>query len=227
MYAMEIFPHVHLVPGVNAHSYLIQDADGLTLIDTGLPGGSKKILRYIQEMGCQPSDLKRILITHADFDHVSGLAALKAACGAQVYASAVEAVGIASGQSTRPLQTRNPLMRAGFALALRFSKPGRIKVDGLLIDGQVLPVLGGLQVVETHGHTPGHISLFSPSTGVLFAGDSIFTDEKGLHGSRLALTWDQSQAEASLRRQAQLKPRLVCPGHGPVIQDAAGKFPPS
>ena len=46
-----------------------------------------------------------------------------------------------------------------------------------LSDGQILPVLGGLRVIETLGHTPGHISLFAPSAGILFCGDSIVSSE--------------------------------------------------
>ncbi len=57
-------------------------------------------------------------------------------------------------------------------------------MDEILKDGQTLPVLGGLRVVETPGHTPGHISLFAPAVGMLFCGDSMVTDENGIRGSR-------------------------------------------
>ena len=92
---MEIIPNVHLVPKTVANPYLLIDPDGLTLIDAGLPGSHKKILRYMAGLGCAPGDLKRILITHADFDHVGGLAPLKKATGARVYASPVEAQALA------------------------------------------------------------------------------------------------------------------------------------
>lgn len=86
---MEIIPNVHLIPNVMANPYLIVDADGLTLIDTGMPGSHKKILKYITDLGHLPSDLKRIILTHSDLDHVGGLAALKKASGARIYASAI------------------------------------------------------------------------------------------------------------------------------------------
>jgi len=85
--------------------------------------------------------------------------------------------------------------------------------------------LGGLQVLETPGHTPGHISLFSPAVGVLFCGDSMVSNEKGLLGSRPGITWDETKARESERKQAGLGARIVCSGHGPVVMDAAGKFP--
>jgi glyoxylase-like metal-dependent hydrolase (beta-lactamase superfamily II) len=89
----------------------------------------------------------------------------------------------------------------------------------------VLPALGGLRVVETFGHTPGHISLFAPSSGILFVGDSLVSERNGLRGSSGANTWDQDKANAAVRKQAALGARIVCSGHGPVVMDAVSKFP--
>jgi glyoxylase-like metal-dependent hydrolase (beta-lactamase superfamily II) len=111
------------------------------------------------------------------------------------------------------------------AAAGRFFRIKPCAADELLTDGQILPVAGELRAVETIGHTPGHFSYYVPALRILFTGDSIVTDDKGLHGSRPALTWDAAKAAESVRRQAALGARIVCPGHGPVIMDAAGKFP--
>ena len=222
---MEILPNVHVIPNIVANPYLLIDPDGLTLIDAGLPGSHRKILRYLDGLGYLPKDLKSILITHADFDHVGGLGALKAATGARVFASPIEAQAMAEGHASRPLKPRRRITKLLFDLMAVLFRPARILVDGLLLDGQILPILGGLRVIETLGHTPGHISLFSPSTGVLFCGDSIVSEETGLRGSRGANNWDQAKADESVRRQAALGARIVCSGHGPVVMDAAGKFP--
>ena len=101
---MEIIPNVHLIPKTVANPYLLIDPDGLTLIDAGLPGSHKKILRYMAGLGYAPGDLKRILITHADYDHVGGLARSKKATGARVYASPVEAQGHGGRTSLTPGQ---------------------------------------------------------------------------------------------------------------------------
>ncbi len=224
---MEIMPNVHLVPDVIANPYLIVDPDGLTLIDTGLPGSDKKILRYIAQRGFAPSDLKRIILTHSDVDHVGGLAALKRASGARVYASSIEAAAIARGEPSRQIRPSRFGRRLFMSLVRRFFRPAPIKADEVLVEGQSLPVLGGLQVLSTPGHTPGHISLYSPSTGILFAGDSIVSRDTGLVGSIPANTWDQGQAAASVRKQTALRPNVVCSGHGPVVKDAAEKMPQS
>jgi glyoxylase-like metal-dependent hydrolase (beta-lactamase superfamily II) len=89
----------------------------------------------------------------------------------------------------------------------------------------MLPALGALRVVETPGHTPGHISLFAPSTGILFVGDSLVSANGRLRESRGANTWDQAKAIESVRKQAALGARIVCSGHGPVVMDAGNKFP--
>jgi len=224
---MEIIPNVHLIPNTVANPYLLIDPDGLTLIDAGLPGSHKKILRYLVGLGYAPGDLKRILITHADFDHVGGLAPLKAATGARVFAGPLEAQAMAEGHASRPLKPRSVITRLLFDLMAGLFKPARVQVDELLSDGQILPLLGGLRVVDTPGHTPGHISLFASSARILFCGDSIVSGESGLRGSSGANNWDQAKSDESVRKQAALGARILCSGHGPVVMDAAGKFPQS
>jgi glyoxylase-like metal-dependent hydrolase (beta-lactamase superfamily II) len=194
------------------------------LIDAGLPGDEKKIIKYIAGLGCSPSDLKRIIITHADGDHVGSLATVKAATGARVYANAIEAEAIAAGRMSRELKIRG-LLSLFFTLIGSFFKVKPAQVDEFLTDGQILPVLGGLYVVETPGHTPGHISLFAPSAGVLFVGDSLISRDGRLRESRGTNTWDQAKAIESVRKQAALGARIVCSGHGPVVMDAGDKFP--
>ncbi len=221
---MEIIPNVHLVPGVIANPYLIVEPDGLTLIDTGLAGSHKKILKYIAGLGRAPGDLRRIVITHADGDHVGSLAALKQATGARCYASRSEAEAIAAGRPSRELKTRG-VQKLLFGLIAPLFKARPAVVDEVLAAEQTLPVLGGLRVIETPGHTPGHVSLFAPAAGILFAGDSMVSSGGALRESRGMNTWDERLAIESVRRQAALGARIVCVGHGPVATDAAGKFP--
>ncbi len=222
---MEFMPKVHLVPDVIANTYIIVDSDGLTLIDTGLPGSHKKILAYISDRGFSAKDLVRIILTHSDIDHVGGAATLKRLSGARVYASAIEAAAIAKGTASRVIRPRSLSRRLFMSVARRFFRPEPVQTDVILTEGQLLPVLGGLQVLTTPGHTPGHISLFSRSTGVLFVGDSIVSRDTGLVGSVPANTWDSEQAADSVRKQAALGARVVCSGHGPVVSEAAGKMP--
>lgn len=223
---MKIIDNVYLVPNVVSNTYVIVDDDGLTVIDSGLPRSEKKILKFISSQGKSAQNVKRIIITHADMDHFGGLAALQKASGARTYASQIEADAIANGKPSRDIQPKGiSLRRVLFALVGPFFKAAPVQIDEIIAEGQTLPILGGLQVIETPGHTPGHISLFAPSAGILFCGDSMVTDEEGLRGSRSGLTWNDAKARESERKQAGLGAQIVCSGHGPVVKDAAGKFP--
>lgn len=223
---MEIVSGVHLISGTIVNCFLIVDADGLTLIDTGLPNNAKKVFAALTALDKRPTDLRRILITHSDGDHVGCLAELSAASGARVYASGVEAEAIADGRASRELKTRG-LQRFLLGLLRPMFRARPARVDEVLVDGQVLPVLGGLRVVETPGHTPGHLSFFSPSTGVLFGGDSMVSGSGGLRVSRGMNTWNEDVAKESVRKQAALGAKIVCVGHGPIVRDASEKFPSS
>ncbi len=223
---MKITDNVYVVPGVVSNTYILVDPDGLTIIDSALPRSEKKILAFVASLGKSAHDVKRIILTHSDIDHVGSLAALQKATGAYTYASKIEADAIAAGRPSRMIQPAGfSVRRVMFGLLRPFMKAAPLKVDEVVTDGQILPALGGLRVIETPGHTPGHISLFAPAVGILFCGDSMVTDENGIHGSRPGLTWSDTKARESERRQAALGARIVCSGHGPVVMDAAGKFP--
>jgi glyoxylase-like metal-dependent hydrolase (beta-lactamase superfamily II) len=194
---MKIIENVFVVPGVISNTYILVDADGLTVIDTGLPRSEKKILAYVTSLGKSASDVKRIILTHSDLDHVGSLAALHKATGARTYASRIEADAIAAGKPSRDIKPSGfSMRRVMFSLLRPFMKAAPVKVDEVVADGQTLPVLGGLRVIETPGHTPGHISLFAPASGVLFCGDSMVTDGNGIHGSRPGLTGTMQRQES-------------------------------
>jgi len=223
---MKITDNIRLIPNVQANSYLILEPEGLTIIDTGMPFSEAQTLKYIASLGRSAEEIKHILITHADLDHYGCLAALKEASGARTYASQPEAEAMAKGISSRPVNRSVGRFQA-FVIRLmgKYLKPTPFQVDEILKEGDVLPVLGGLQVVDTKGHSPGHIAFFAPSVRILFCGDSMKSSDKGLHTSRSRNNWDQSLAEASVRKLAMLGAQIVCPGHGPVITDAGSRFP--
>ncbi len=220
LFKMKIADNIHIVPGVVGNSYLLVDTDGLTLIDTGIPGSAINILSFIKRIGYSKRDLNRILLTHADWDHAGSVAALKRATGARVYASLYESRAVASGRFPRSLKTNNFFYKPIFALAESLGRFSPAHVDETLTDGQVLPVLDGLFVVDTKGHTPGHLSFFAPSVGTLFSGDSILSRKDKLVGSHGSVTWDQNKADASVLKQLALRARIVCAGHGMVVMDA-------
>lgn len=209
---MQIAEDIYLVSNVSPNVYILSAPSGLTLIDSGLPLQARKILSALSELGYPDKRLERILITHADFDHVGSLAAVKSAAGASIAANPIEARAIETGRPSREIGT-NRLMRAAMSRLTAFTGQKPARVDVQLSDGEVLPLLGGLRVIYTPGHTPGHISLWSPSRRILFAGDSISV-RNGRLRENTHFVWDPALMKVSFREQRELNPVLVCAGHG-------------
>jgi glyoxylase-like metal-dependent hydrolase (beta-lactamase superfamily II) len=203
--------------------FLIVDTNSLTLVDTGLPGNDKKIVKYIIGLGHNPGNLRRILITHSDIDHFGSLAELKAATGARVFASEIEAEAITEGRTSRKKE-QSGLSAILLAITRGFIRAKSVNIEEYLSDGQVLPVFGGLRVVATPGHTPGHLSFYAPAARILFAGDSLISRNGYLRGPS-AIISDREDANASVKHQAALGAEIVCAAHGEVVMNAMEKFP--
>jgi glyoxylase-like metal-dependent hydrolase (beta-lactamase superfamily II) len=220
---MVIIPGVHVINLGFVNSYLLEEPESLTLIDCGIPLSAGKITAYIKSIGRPVKDLKKILITHSDADHIGSLAYLKRISGAKVYSSAVEAVGIKRGKPTRMVKFRG-MIKVLVALISLVVKIKPVEVDNLIADNEEIPVLGGITAIDTAGHTPGHMSYYLKSFKVLFAGDSIISREDMLYSSRPLLTWDEKKAAAAFQKQKMLSPEIVCCGHGEVMKEAGKKF---
>jgi glyoxylase-like metal-dependent hydrolase (beta-lactamase superfamily II) len=88
---MQVTEHVYQLGGLlgtgvlGANVYLLLDT-GLTLVDTGLKGRYRSILKQVKRLGFSPSDISDIIITHHHADHVGSLARLKELTGARVIA---------------------------------------------------------------------------------------------------------------------------------------------
>ena len=209
-----ILPDVYTFTGLLAgRVYAITTGDEITLIDTSITSAAPKILKQLQAAGYQPEQVRRILITHAHPDHVGSLPALKAATGAQVYVS-VQDTPVVEGREIFTTNPNTPMPKP------RKPFPGT-PVDVQLSDGDVIPdALGGLQVVFTPGHSPGHIAFWQPEQRVLFVGDVLF-HLWGITQPPDAFTVDPARNRQSIARVEQLQPQVVCFGHGEPLHNAA------
>jgi glyoxylase-like metal-dependent hydrolase (beta-lactamase superfamily II) len=210
----EILPDVYCLEG-SVNIYFFVEKDGLTVVDAGMPGSDKKVLNAIQELGHQPEDVKRILVTHSDLDHVGGLAAIQAATGAAVITSAEAADHFENGRFPQHL----PPPMQWFAITFFKTRPVPQTCIQLCQDGDELPLLGGLQVISTPGHTPDHHSFYSPALGLLFAGDALRTENGRLSSSPKRITANQEQAAQSAIRLLELTPAIFACGHGEPMQN--------
>ncbi|MEI7770633.1 MAG: MBL fold metallo-hydrolase [Chloroflexales bacterium] len=221
-----IVPDLYTLTGLPVgRVYLITEGDGLTLIDASVSMASGSILRQIGKLGFAPGDLRRILITHAHPDHVGALPALVQATGAEVWSSRLERPVI---EGTIPV----PLPPAGSVPGLAgLMRPGptfypRVPVARELRDGETLAeVFGGLQVIATPGHAPGHLAFWHPERRVVIMGDVIMNLPTGMRLPFAAFTYDMAENIRSLGRVARLEPQIACFGHGnPMLAAAARRI---
>ncbi len=210
---MEIFPKIHWVKLTGANVYLCVDEDGLTLIDSGMPGNGDDILNAISRLGYNHNDLKRILVTHADVDHAGSLAHLSRESGATIFAAPATARLLIAGESPKHLPRPAQFILERFFKYEAVSAIKQLKMD------ETLPVLGGLQPIATPGHTLDHISFFSPQTGVLFVGDALITRRNKLRLTTKRITADVNAAHRSARLLLSLNPTLFACGHGEPLRD--------
>jgi glyoxylase-like metal-dependent hydrolase (beta-lactamase superfamily II) len=203
-----------------ANVYLLVD-DDLTLVDTGFSGRADLILEQIEKLGYSPSDVKRIIITHHHTDHTGSLAALKRATQAEVIAHPADALYI-DGTLPQPGPARPQWLSK---LLARFSwlwSTEPVAVDTLVNDGDELPILGGIKILHTPGHTPGSICLYLQSQKLLIAGD-LLAHRFGLKLPAGSFTVDTAQEIQSIKRIASLDFDIICFGHGSPIMHQANQ----
>jgi glyoxylase-like metal-dependent hydrolase (beta-lactamase superfamily II) len=211
---MEIYPNIQMIKSLASHQYLLRDTNDLILIDAGLRTDANKIKNEIKKLASPSTDLKQILITHADGDHYGGVnSILKNYPGSVVRSSDLESRAIGRGISSRKIQAKGCL-GVIFNLGSGLFRSDPTACAGDLIPGMELPILGGLQVLDTSGHTPGHISFFLVRHGILFAGDSILVHGDKLVPSTGANTWNPEMAKKAFEDQMALDPRIIAGGHG-------------
>jgi glyoxylase-like metal-dependent hydrolase (beta-lactamase superfamily II) len=200
-------------------SLILDAAHGPTLVDTGLPGQQDAIAALLAEAGVQVQDLKRIILTHQDIDHVGSLHDLVQSSGARVLAHTTEVPFIDGTQPPRfarpEVLAQRPELRA---VAERFQPT---PVDEPLQDGARLDLAGGVRVVFTPGHTPGHMCLYLERSKTLIAGDALTSSEGQLQGPNVGATPDMPTASDSVRKLAELDVRAIVCYHGGVVQDDA------
>ncbi len=173
--AVQLGENVWRIPlmGDFINSFAFVDGDGsVTLVDCGIDKAPPKIVAALAAMGKHPQDVTRIVLTHVHPDHAGGAAEMSEQTGAPVLVHQGDADAGRAGQVlTRP--DRNYLAGRIFD-RLNRGKFKPFEVGEELYDDQVLEVGGGLRVVHTPGHSPGHVSLLHESTSLLITGDAIF-----------------------------------------------------
>ena len=196
------------------NAYLVEEDDGLTLIDTMLPGSTAAILKAA---GGRP--IKRIALTHAHADHIGSLDDLAAKLpGGEVLISGRDARLLGGDKTLDPGEERGKL-RGGYPGAK--TKPTRTISPGERI--------GSLEVFASPGHTPGHVAFLDTRDRTLYAGDAYSTLGGVATTAKVnwkfplpgKATWDYPTALESARALRTLDPARLATGHGKVVESPA------
>ncbi|MDR6549772.1 MBL fold metallo-hydrolase [Paenibacillus qinlingensis] len=218
------------------HPALLLDEQGAILVDTGFPGTLPLLRNTLENLGVALSKLDSVLITHQDIDHIGGLPSLLQAIThpIKVYASELEKpyiqgdtmlikitpASIQSALANLPADT-TPETRDAFRRNLE--NPPKAPVDTILEDGQEIDRCGGIVVILTPGHTPGHLSLYHKKSKTLLAADSMVVVDGVLEGPKPAYCSDYSLALQSLKKYAQFDIDQVLCYHGGLYTDHANQ----
>ncbi|GAA4019750.1 MBL fold metallo-hydrolase [Deinococcus rubellus] len=217
------------------HPVLILDHEaGHTLVDAGIPGMEDAIRAELAAQGLGLEDIKRVIVTHHDLDHIGSLPAVVAASGAKVWALERE-IPLIEGDEwpqkrPRPEQIEQmmadpnvPQARKDMLRRMSAMPPVKVKVDRALHDGEVLPLAGGVKVVATPGHTFGHASLYLERSQTLITGDAMTSNTGTLHGPSAQATPDMKTAGESVGKMAGLDVQTVVTYHGGVVHEGANE----
>jgi glyoxylase-like metal-dependent hydrolase (beta-lactamase superfamily II) len=218
---VELLPGIHQVPGLRwSNAYLLVEEDGLTLIDAGVPGDGKKILGYIRHIGRRPEELRRVILTHSHPDHTGPLKGLSQLTGAAV---AVHRADTRYQRRSGDYYLHYPSQPPALDWNLPFLR--RIPAHQLVEDGQVLPVMGGLEVLHTPGHTPGSVCLYLRGQGALFTGDTLLADGRRFRRPVPFPGTSFQDYRTSVEHLAQLPFLVALVGHGtPILEEGSARL---
>jgi glyoxylase-like metal-dependent hydrolase (beta-lactamase superfamily II) len=202
---------------------IMDEQNGNTLVDAGLPNQTEAISAALVEAGIGVGDLRRIIFTHQDLDHVGSGAALVRQSDARVLAHPADAPYIEGSQ--RPLKPSPEMLEQRPQMREVLERLEPVGIDEYVEDGTRLDLAGGTRVISTPGHTPGHISLYVERSKVLIAGDALTAERGSLNGPNPSMTLEMRTAIQSVRRLADLEiDTIICYHGGVVSEDANGQL---
>jgi glyoxylase-like metal-dependent hydrolase (beta-lactamase superfamily II) len=198
--------------------YLAQTNSGYILIDTAYPSKRAELARELERAGCRPGDLKLVIITHADIDHIGAAVYLRKKYGARIAMHPREARAVESGDAGQSRRKRPFFERVigavifeALALLVGFGRYERFSPDLCIEDGYDLREYGwDAKVLHLPGHSMGSIGILT-GEGDLFCGDLLWNmNQPGRH----SIVDDLAEMNASIEKLKGLGIRMIYPGHG-------------
>ncbi|NHM33908.1 MBL fold metallo-hydrolase [Neobacillus terrae] len=205
---------------------LLWNENEAVLIDTGMPGQSGQIFEALKELGIPKDHLKTVILTHQDIDHIGSMPEITEALNGKVKVFAHEKdrpyiegeIPLIKTNTERMSERQSAMPKELYdqAMAL-FQNLPKAHVDRALEDGEELPFLGGVKVIYTPGHTPGHISLYLKESKTLVTADAMVSVEGTLRGPVEQNTPDMEAAYESLKKFLDYDIDTVICYHGGAV----------
>ena len=218
---MELAPHLRRVGNDLVAVYLVDTAEGVTVIDAGLAGQWREFVAELSAIGRTPADVRGVVLTHGDSDHIGFAERLRREHGVPVYVHEADAARARGEVSTKPEWGRLKLGATVRFLWYAMRKNGLRTTPVAEVvtvrDGEVLGLPGAPRVIGLPGHSPGSIAIHVPAADAVFVGDALTTRHvlTGAAGPQPAPFTDDPQAALdSLARLDGLGVAWVLPGHG-------------
>jgi glyoxylase-like metal-dependent hydrolase (beta-lactamase superfamily II) len=217
------------------HPTLLWDDEDVVLIDTGFPRQLEQIHAQVESCGVVMDRLNRVIITHQDIDHIGNIQSLVEGSSSLIEVSthAIEKPYVQGDKrilrftdeaiasvDRMPEHVPESFKKGLKALMLN---PPKARVDRVFVDGEILPWCGGIVVIETPGHTPGHVSLFHKPSRTLIAGDALIIQDGQLCSADPVTTLDLPMAHASIQKLAAFDIQSIICYHGGIFRENVNK----
>lgn len=218
---MKLAPHLHRLGNDIVASYLVEAPAGITLIDAGMPGHWSDLQHEMTALKRPLSDIKGVILTHGDSDHIGFAERLRRELGVPVFVHAADAERARTGAKPKtpmgPSRIGPLLSFFAYGIRKKALRPIFVKEVTEVADGDVLDLPGAPVIVGMPGHSPGSVAVHIPMVDAVFVGDALTTRSvlTGREGAQPApFTDEPAEAMASLDRIAGLPASWVLPGHG-------------
>jgi glyoxylase-like metal-dependent hydrolase (beta-lactamase superfamily II) len=194
----------------------VRTDEGLVFIDASMDSTGADVQFALNKLGEVPERIKFCIVTHWHNDHSSGADYIQKVCKRPIYCHHFEGkkltapnVGSFSQKLSGFIPEAGPLVLLKGLIkdgpAIHLNSVNEVK-NGDLLDNR-------FQIIETPGHTPGHIAILDRTNQVLFAGDALAVVKGRLRRMARPVTEDLNLGLQSMMEILRFYPAIICPGH--------------